>query len=89
MTIHFMHDNHTFSSVPSLTDTSREKVKARIMELFEEDRCGCVFARDLSQNEIAHYSPRFDATLMRSVVEEVKIDLFLDKCEEWINWEAR
>ncbi len=77
MKIWFMHDNHTFARLPSLTDNDRVVVKSAIYEKFKEDGCGLVFARGHGDRAIAHCD------------KWQEVNAFLDKCEEYENWEAR
>ena len=73
MRVWFMYDCHTFAKVGD-GSSSREQMEARARELFAEDGCGSLFARDSN----GRYGISDDA-----------LAAFFNRVEEHANWEAR
>lgn len=86
MNVWFMYDNHCFARVGN-SSTSREAMEKRAAELFSEDGCGSIFARDTRNHTAAHLHGRLIDGSYGVTPDDLKA--FFDRVDEHANWEAR
>lgn len=87
MKVWFMYDCHVFARVGD-DSTSREEMETRARELFKEDGCGSLFARDAYGREITHCYGQRQADGRYGICEET-MAAFFNRVEEHMNWQAR
>jgi hypothetical protein len=87
MRVSFMYDGHTFARVGDIA-TPRSDMEKRAAELFMEDGCGSLFARDASGERL---KPLHGHRMLngRWGVDDSEISAFFDQVDEHINWLAR
>lgn len=91
MNISFLYDNHAFASVGD-SQTPRDVLHSKALELFEEDNCGMLFAKWPDSANIHRSGPVLHSRKLetgRYGVTEIELNAFLDAVEDEVNWVAR
>lgn len=87
MRVWFMYDCHTFAKVGD-GSSSREQMEARARELFAEDGCGSLFARDSNGRQITYCHGQRQPNGRYGISDDA-LAAFFNRVEEHANWQAR